>query len=302
MKRLGARSTAEEALQGVVLTGKSAIVTGGNSGLGVETCRVLALAGARVTLAVRDVQSGEAVAAALRAALPTNAGSLSVSELDLTNLPSIHRFLERHGKETLDLLINNAGVMATPLGVTSLGIETQLGTNHVGHFALTLGLLPALSLAPAARVVNLSSALHKRGRGARLLETLEQDPRYERRPYRPFSAYGDSKLANVLFAQALARRLPPNVLAFSLHPGVIPTPLSRSMGLAGVFIRAVGRVVMKTVQQGAATSIYAATAPELAESTGAYLADCEIATPSAQARDERLSEQVWVATERWVRA
>lgn len=302
MKQLGARSTAEEALQGVVLTGKSAIVTGGNSGLGVETCRVLALAGARVTLAVRDVQSGEAVAAALRAALPTNAGTLSVSELDLTNLPSIHRFLERHGKETLDLLINNAGVMATPLGVTSLGIETQLGTNHVGHFALTLGLLPALSLALAARVVNLSSALHKRGRGARLLETLEQDPRYERRPYRPFSAYGDSKLANVLFAQALARRLPPNVLAFSLHPGVIPTPLSRSMGLAGVFIRAVGRVVMKTVQQGAATSIYAATAPELAEATGAYLADCEIATPSAQARDERLSEQVWVATERWVRA
>ncbi len=302
MMKLGARSTAEEALRGTSLAGKTAIVTGANSGLGVETARVLALAGARVVLAVRNPAAGEAVAAQLRGALPATAGDLSVSELDLADLSSVRAFSGRHAQGPLDLLINNAGVMATPRGVTSQGHETQLGTNHVGHFALTLGLLPALVRSPAARVVTVSSALHRSGNITRLFETLEQDPRYERRKYTPFAAYGDAKLANVLFAKALVNRLPAHVLSFSLHPGVIATALTRSMGWQGAVFRAVGGLFMKSVPQGAATSVYAASAAELSSQSGAYLSDCAVATPSAAARDGEAAERLWLSTERIVKA
>jgi NAD(P)-dependent dehydrogenase (short-subunit alcohol dehydrogenase family) len=189
--------------------------------------------------------------------------------------------------------------MATPLGVTVQGIETQLGTNHVGHFVLTNGLLPALAKSPGARVVTVSSALHKRGRGARLLETLERDPRFEQRRYVPFDAYGDAKLANILFSKALARRAP-SVLSLSLHPGVIPTNLTRSMGFAGAAFRLLGAPFMKSVQQGAATTIYAATAPELERASGVYLSDCAIAEPSREAKDTELGERLWAATERFI--
>lgn len=268
-------------------------MTGANSGLGRETARVLLLAGARVVLAGRNLESMEITARELAQ------GGVEPPEpavLDLTDLDSVQRFVEVHRKAPLDLLVNNAGVMATPLGTTAQGLELQLGTNHLGHFALTLGLLQALAAAPAARVVTLSSELHERGEGARLLETLQSDPRYERRKYVPFAAYGDSKLANVLFAKALSRRIPGSVLSFSLHPGVIPTRLTRSLGVGGAVFRSIGGLFMKSVEQGAATSIYAATAPELQGQTGAYLKNVAIATPSAEAQDRELGERVWDAS------
>ncbi len=276
-------------------------MTGASSGLGVETTRVLSLAGANVLLAVRNRASGEAVAKELRAKLPPTAGALSVGELDLADLASLRPFVERHGLAPLDLLINNAGVMATPLGVTAQGFETQLGTNHLGHFALSVALLPALRASAAARVVTVSSSLHRSGKAARMFETLEHDPRYERRKYAPFDAYGDAKLANVLFAKALSRRLPPTVLSFSLHPGVIPTRLTRSMGALGAVFRSVGAVFMKSVEQGAATSIYAATAPELANESGAYLQDSGLAKASAEANDRELGERLWSVSDALVR-
>lgn len=297
MLALTRRSTAEQALRARSLRGKRALVTGATSGLGAETARVLALAGAHVVLAVRDVVAGAALAERLTSKLPGNAGALSVARLDLADLSSIRAFVEQLGAEPLDLLINNAGVMATPLSLTAQGIEMQLGTNHVGHFALTSGLLPALAKSASARVVTVSSALHKRGRGSRLLETLESDPSFERRRYLPFEAYGDAKLANVLFSKALARRVT-GLVSVSLHPGVIPTNLTRSLGFAGAAFRLLGSPFMKSVEQGAATTICGATAPELEAASGAYLSDCAIATPSREAADTELGERVWAATER----
>ena len=300
--RLGSRSTAEEALRGVSLAGKVAVVTGANSGIGTETARVLSLAGAEVVMGCRSVAAGHEVARTLRAALPSAAGSLEVQALDLADLTSVRAFADRFlsGQRPLDILVNNAGIMATPLGTTAQGSELQVGTNHLGHFLLTALLRPRLEAAPHARIVNVSSALHTRGRGERLLETLERDPGFARRKYVPFDAYGDSKLANVLFTKQLAKILPPSVRAFSLHPGVIITNLTRSMGRSGALFRAVGTLFAKTIPQGAATSVYAATSPDLDGSSGAYLADCEISSPSAAARDAVLAARLWNASERLV--
>lgn len=296
--RLGSRTTAQEALQGQSLSGKQAIVTGASSGLGIETTRVLALAGANVVMAVRNVEAGEEVAADLRAKLPAGSGTLEVQALDLSDLASVRRFTGAWGQRPLNLLINNAGVMATPESKTAQGFELQLGTNHIGHFALTTGLLPALERSKPSRIVVVSSGLHTRGKGDRILATLEGKPG----KYSPYGAYGDSKLANVLFAKALAKRLPTGVEVFSLHPGVIPTPLSRSMGGLGAVFRTVGKLFMKTVEQGAATSIFAATAPQLAGQSGAYLSDCRVAQPTAEANDAALIDRVWAQSEQAIRA
>jgi NAD(P)-dependent dehydrogenase (short-subunit alcohol dehydrogenase family) len=280
MTNLGKKTTAEEALRGASLAGKTAIVTGASSGIGIETARVLEKAGAHVIRAVRNVDKAQGA---------------NAMALDLTDLASVRAFAAafRATGKPLHLLVNNAGVMATPLGATAQGFELQLGTNHLGHFVLTRELLPLLQ-ASQGRVVNVSSQLHERGRADRLLATLEGDRRYEKRKYVPFDAYGDSKLANILFTRQLAKM---NVDAFCLHPGVIPTNLTRSMGIGGAIYRFIGQFFLKTVEQGAATSIYAATAPELAVKSGAYLSDCAIARPSDAARDAALAERVWALSE-----
>jgi WW domain-containing oxidoreductase len=299
---LGKKTTAEQALRGRDLRGKHAIVTGANSGLGTETARVLALGGANVTLAVRSIEAGEKVAQQLRAALPKDSGTLWVSKLDLADPASIRAFAASYlaAGTPLDLLINNAGIMATPPGVTSLGIEQQMGTNHLGHFLLTTLLMERLGKSAAPRVVTVSSGLHTRGKKQSVLATLEGDPKFANRKYVPFDAYGDSKLANILFTRALAKRLPSNAVAVSLHPGVIPTNLSRSLGFQGVLFRAIGQFFMKTVPQGAATTIYGATAPELEGHSGAYLSDCAVTDSTADGRDEALAEQVWALSTKWV--
>ena len=300
--RLGSRTTAEEALGGVSLAGKVAVVTGANSGIGTETARVLALAGAHVVMGCRSVAAGEEVAKTLRVSLPKGAGTLEVQTLDLADLASVRAFADRFlaQNRALQILVNNAGVMATPLAKTTQGSELQSGTNHVGHFLLTKLLRPRLEESASARIVNVSSSLHSRGKGARLLETLEGDPGYARRKYVPFDSYGDSKLANVLFTRQLAKVLPKSVEAFALHPGVIATNLTRSMGLAGAVFRTVGKLFMKSIPQGAATSVYAATSPNLAGKSGAYLADCTITSPSAAAQDDTLAARLWDVTEKVV--
>jgi NAD(P)-dependent dehydrogenase (short-subunit alcohol dehydrogenase family) len=300
--QFGRRTTAEEARRSVSLLGKVAVVTGAGAGLGTETARVLALAGAQVVLACRNVPAGEAVAARLRAALPPGAGLMQVMSLDLGDLASVRSFAgaieARYPK--LHLLVNNAGVMATPLGQTADGFELQLGTNHLGHFALTTLLLGRLTESAPARVVVLASDAHRRGTRENLLATLETDPGYQKRKYRPFVAYGDSKLANILFAKALARRLAgTGVTAFSLHPGVIPTGLSKHFGLAGKLYRALGGLFLKSIAQGAATTVFAATAPELTEAhSGIYLSDCNEAQPIRAALDPELAERVWTSSEK----
>jgi WW domain-containing oxidoreductase len=301
MSKLGSRSTAEQALQGQNLKGKKVIVTGANSGLGVETARVMALAGADVAMACRSIEAGEKVAAELRSTLPAGSGALSVGQLDLSDLKSVKQFAEWYKQQNtaLDLLLNNAGIMATPLGKTAQGFELQTGTNHIGHFYLTKLLLPLLEKSPAARIVNVSSKLHEQGKPDSLLATLGGDT-YQTRSYRPFPAYGDSKLANVLFTRALLKRVPSNVLVFSLHPGVIATNLSRSMGVLGSIYRSIGKLFLKTVPQGAATTVYAATAPELASRSGIYLADCKEETPLKVSLDADLAEKVWELSEKAV--
>ena len=286
---LGSKTTAEEALQGQSLAGKTAIVTGATSGIGTETARVLAKAGAAVVLAVRNVKAGEELAKSL-------GPNVEAMELELGDLVSVKRFTDAWlaSGRPLHLLINNAGIMATPKGETKQGFELQVGTNHVGHFALTTALLPVLEKSAPSRIVELSSEAHKMGKGARLLAALEKKPT----DYSPFGAYGDSKLGNVLFVKALAKRLPAGVEAFSLHPGVINTNLSRSMGVMGAIFRVVGGLFMKSIPQGAATSVYAATAPELKGQSGAYLADCKVAKTSAAGVDAELAEKVWAASEK----
>jgi NAD(P)-dependent dehydrogenase (short-subunit alcohol dehydrogenase family) len=299
---LGKHSTAVEALRGQRLDGLSAIVTGASSGLGVETARALAFAGANVVLACRSVASGQAVAATLRAELPKDAGPLEVAALDLADLDSVRVFVKSFlaSGRRLDLLINNAGVMARPLTLTAQGIESQLGINHLGHFALTTALLPALD--PKGRVVTVASSVHTRGNAKNVLETLTADPSFTTRRYSPYSAYDDSKLANVLFTRGLARRLAPGQSAHSIHPGVVGTNLARSMGLLGKVFVFFLKLFSKNPAQGAATSVFAGTAPELAGHSGTYLADCAIATCSPEGEDAELAERLWAASEQIVGA
>ncbi len=278
-RNLGFDTTAEQASEGADLSGKRALVTGASSGLGAETARVLALRGAAVTLAVRDVKTGEEIAASIREAVP--GADVEVRTLDLTSPDSIRAFAKGVAADhpAVHLLVNNAGVMACPLGRTEKGWEMQFGTNHMGHFLLTCLLAPQLEAGAPARVVNLSSAGH------RFSDVLWDDPNYETRAYDKWESYGQSKTANVLFSVELNRRLSgKGVEAFAVHPGGIMTNLGRHLEQADIeelMSRAPGGrgIKWKTVEQGAATSVWAATAPELAGKGGIYLEDCGIAVP-----------------------
>lgn len=298
MATFGAGTKAQEVIAGKRYDGKRAIVTGATSGLGIETARVLASAGMNVVMAVRDTKRGEKTAPELQAGLDKDAGVLTVAELDLADLASVRRFVDRTKAkgEAISYLMCNAGIMGVPQGKTPQGFELQVGTNHLGHFALVTGLLPLLQ-APA-RIVLVSSALHTRGKGERLIAALEK----KEQKYVPMDAYGDSKLANVLMAKALAPKLPKGVQVFALHPGVIATGLANNMGFLGsvymAFAKTIGRLFLKSIPQGTATSIYAATAPELASESGAYLADCRIVAPSRDGSDDSLADRVWALSER----
>jgi len=272
----GFDTTTGEVLEGIDLDGKLALVTGASGGLGAETARALASKGARVVITARDVAKGEGVARGIRAS--TGNDDVEVEDLELGSLASIRpfadRFLARH--DALQILVNNAGVMACPFGRTADGFELQFGTNHLGHFLMTGLIAPALLRGAPARVVSVSS------RGHRASPVVFDDVHFERRPYDKWSAYGQSKTANILLAVELERRLGSRgVHANAVHPGVILTDLARHMEPEDFELvrqrSPGGKMRLKSVEAGAATAVYAATAPELEGRGGLYLEDCGVA-------------------------
>lgn len=277
---LHAKSSASDVLDSMrpnlpdyCLRGATAVVTGGNSGIGLESVRTLVEAGCKVVLCSRSVAAGEA---ALESVGLAGNPSARVQKLDLADLRSVEAAASAIAgtDDDVSLLLNNAGVMATPRLETQQGFELQIGTNHLGHFALTRLLLPHLSA--DARVINVASSAHAMG------GVDPTDLNFATRKYKPWTAYGASKAANILFAKGLADRLASadsQVLSVSLHPGVIATPLWRHGNRLLTWL--LHKIIIdKDVSQGAATSIYAAFAPRDALPPGSYLADCAVATPN----------------------
>jgi NAD(P)-dependent dehydrogenase (short-subunit alcohol dehydrogenase family) len=274
MTRFGAQSTAAEVVAGVDLTGKRAIVTGAASGIGVETARALAGAGAEVTLAVRNTEVGRNVAVDIIAS--TGSEKVRVVMLDLADQASVTAFVAAwEGK--LDILVANAGIMATPEMRTAEGWELQFATNHLGHFALITGLHDALAQAGHARVVVLSSVGHVNG------EVLFDDLDFTHHPYEPWAAYSQSKTANILFAVEAARLWAADGIAVNaLNPGRIwGTGLSRYMDAPPASFDPKGGtgVSEKNIEQGAATSVLLAASPLVEGATGRYFEDCQEAEP-----------------------
>lgn len=272
-----AKSEPHELLAGIDLSGRTAIVTGGYSGIGLETTRALAAAGATVIVPVRDPAKAEENLSAIE-------GDISSATMDLANLDSVRAFASSvyDSIDALDLLINNAGIMACPLARVGPGWESQFGVNHMGHFALTRALLPLLEKADAPRVVALSSVAHKRN------GILWDDIQFENSEYRKWVAYAQAKSANALFANALSRRMQGfGGRAFSVHPGGIFTPLQRHLPQEeqvelgwlnpdGTIPPAVADI-FKTPAQGCTTSLWAATSPLLDAMPGVYCEDCDVA-------------------------
>lgn len=272
----GASSTAAEVIKGIDLTGKIVVVTGGYSGIGVETVRAFRSAGAKVIVPARDMAKAKAALAEMQDVL--------IEEMDLLKPASIDAFADRFLSQfdKLHILVNNAAVMAAPLARDERGYESQFATNHLGHFQLTCRLWPALVRAEGARVVALSSYGHRRA-GVDF-----HDPNFETREYDPWVAYGQSKTANSLFAVALdsiGQRQ--GVRAFAVHPGGIASNLIRHMSQAAIDASKIfdeaGKPIIdpennkKSPEQGAATSVWCATSPQLEGMGGVYCADCEIA-------------------------
>ncbi len=289
----GFHATASEVLAGVDLAGRRAVVTGGGSGIGIETARALAAAGAAVTLAVRRPEAAEAVAAELRAA--TGNPAVEVRPLDLADPASVRRFAA-DWPDPLHILVNNAGIMALPgLERTAQGWELQFATNFLGHFALTLGLRDALVAANGARVVCLSSSAHM------FAPVFFDDPHFDFIPYAPFVAYGQSKTACALMAVGITQRWRSDgILANAVNPGAIATSLQRHTG--GMQTPPERR---KTPAEGAATSALVAASPLLDGVGGRYFEDCAEAAPvsarptdfsggvAAYATDQDNAERLW---------
>ncbi len=281
-KLFGATSTTEDVLAAIDLHGKRILVTGVSAGLGVETARALVAHGAHVVGAARDLAKAEKATAQVSQEATTSGGGFELIELDLANLKSVRaaadRLLAKGG--SLDVVIANAGVMATPFGHTVDGFETQFGTNHLGHFVFVNRIAPLIRA--GGRLVNLSSAGH------RFANVDLNDPNFERTPYEPFVAYGRSKTANILFAVEFDRRHRGRGLrAAAVHPGGIQTELGRHMGAAQVekLIEQINKQLTdagkgpfqwKTIPQGAATSVWAAVVAPAEEVGGKYCENCHV--------------------------
>ena len=314
MSGFGRESTVDEVLDGIDLSGRVFVVTGSSSGLGEESARGLSARGARIVMAARDPVRNAEAAERIRASVP--GAELSLLELDLADLSSVARSAGRAADtlDRIDVLINNAGVMACGEGRTSDGFETQFGTNHLGHFALTLRLMPLLRRAESPRVVTLSSGGH------RIADVDLADPNFETTPYDPWVAYGRSKSANAHFAAELARRAGDPILSFSVHPGAIVTRLGRHLtpeltealmerarASAAQQGRGSGGMRFKSVEAGAATQVWAATSPDAVAHNGGYLADCGPTAPGPGDRgyepwidDAATAGRLWDLSERLV--
>ncbi|UWR08553.1 oxidoreductase [Ruegeria sp. B32] len=306
-----AKSTAAEVLADIDLTGKTAIVTGGYSGIGLETVRALADKGAAVIVPVRSEAKAQESLASVD-------GNVRTAPMDLADLGSVRRFAETVSSDlqNLDLLINNAGIMACPEARVGPGWESQFGICHMGHFALTKLLLPLLEQTPGARVVALSSTAHK------ICDVHWDDIQFEKTDYDKWQAYGQAKTANALFANALSRRLAETGgLAFSVHPGGIFTPLQRHLPKEEMIALGwlnedgepseLAKEGFKTPEQGASTTVWAATSPMLVGKPGVYCEDADIAAPTdpnsptaryfgvnAHACDDASAEKLWDISER----
>ncbi len=316
-----ATSTTDDVLSGVNLKGKRILVTGVSAGLGVETARALAAHGARVVGAARDLGKAEVATARVRDAAATAGGSFEMVALDLANLKSVRTCADAllARGEPFDVVIANAGVMATPFGHTADGFETQFGTNHLGHFVLVNRIAPLIRA--GGRLVNLSSAGH------RFANVDLEDPNFERTPYDPFVAYGRSKTANILFAVAFDQRhRARGIRAAAVHPGGIHTELGRHMdpSHAQSMVEQIDKQLAaegkppyqwKTIPQGAATSVWAAVVASPDDVGGRYCENCHVGRVVADntvisvvsegvrgyALDPQNAEALWNKSEQMVR-
>ncbi|GMI96501.1 hypothetical protein like AT2G37540 [Hibiscus trionum] len=293
----GSASTAEQVTQGIDGTNFTAIVTGGASGIGFETSRVLALRGVHVIIAARNMKAANE--AKEKILTHNKTARLDVLELDLCSLKSItsfaHNFIALN--LPLNILINNAGIMFCPFQLSQDGIEVQFATNHIGHFLLTNLLLDKMKNTAEAsgiqgRIVNLSSIAHRYTykKGIRFQKINDKNGYNDKR------AYGQSKLANILHANELARRLQEeglNITVNSVHPGLIMTPLFRYSAVLMKILKLFSFFMWKNVPQGAATTCYAVLHPRLNGVTGKYFADCNEMKPSSYARNESLARELW---------
>ncbi|MDJ0922372.1 MAG: oxidoreductase [Henriciella sp.] len=290
----GAKTPASEVVAGMDLSGKTAVVTGGYSGIGIEMVRALQGAGASVTVPARRPDVA-------KEALADVSDQVQVASMDLADIASVRKFAEEYvaGGAALHILINNAGIMACPEARVGPGWERQFGVNHLGHMALAQGLLPALQKAGQSRLVALSSTAHI------MSDVHWDDPHFNTHPYEKWSAYGQAKSANALFALGADRRWDQyGVTAFSVHPGGIFTPLQRH--LSNEEMVALGwmnpdgtipdqiRAMFKTPEQGASTATWAATSPQLEGRGGEYCENCDIAQLATE------DSQRWEHAREWI--
>ena len=284
----GKRSTAEDVTAGIDLSGKTALVTGCNSGLGQETLRVLALRGAHVIGAARTLEKAEQACSGVE-------GKTTPLAVELTDLPGIVAAAQQVADMgvALDMLILNAGIMQLPELQLVHGVERQFAVNHVGHFLLTMRLLDQVVAADAGRVVVVSSGAHRWAPKGIRFDNLDGSQDYD-----PREAYGVSKTANGLFSRELARRLAgTNATSNSLHPGVIPTNLARHLPERDYDM---SNPMFKTIPEGTATQCYVATSPDLAGVTGYYFDDCNPAVPNEHMQDDAMATKLWALTEQLV--
>ena len=285
MKIYGAETTTDEVLEGISLQGRHFMVTGASSGLGEETVRALSSAGAKVTMVARNSDKLDAAADRIRRSVPTT--DLQTGLVDLADLSSIRSYAEEYLQEAapIDVLINNAGVMACPFMTTKDGFEMQFGTNHLGHFLLTNLLMPAIRSGQNPRIINLSSAGHTHA------DVSLDDPNFEPSEYNAWESYGRSKSANIHFTREIVRRYGDVIRSFAVHPGVILTELGRHLtpelmeemvervkarSTSSAEAKETGGLPFKSMEAGAATQVWAATTDDLEENNGAYLGDCKV--------------------------
>ncbi|XP_061364470.1 short-chain dehydrogenase TIC 32, chloroplastic isoform X1 [Gastrolobium bilobum] len=290
-------STAEQVTHGVDGTGLTAIVTGASSGIGTETTRVLALRGVHVVMGVRNMIAAKDVRETILKEIPS--AKVDAMELDLSSTESVKKFASEFKSSglPLNILINNAGIMACPFKLSKDNIEMQFATNHLGHFLLTNLLLDTmkkttLESKKQGRIVIVSSEAHRFS----YPEGIRFDKINDQSSYNNWRAYGQSKLANILHANELTRRLKEDgvdITANSLHPGMIATNLFRHNNAMNGLVNVIGRLVLKNVQQGAATTCYVALHPQVKGISGKYFSDSNVAMTTSQGSDADLAKKLW---------
>jgi len=290
MTHFGADTTTDEVLEGHDLTGRHFMITGASSGLGEESSRALSQAGATITMLARNPEKLEMAKERIQTSVPT--ADLRIGVVDLADLASIRAYAENFLAEgaAIDVLINNAGIMACPLMKTQDGFEMQFGTNHIGHFLLTNLLMPAIKSGQNPRIINLSSAGHTHS------DVNLEDPNFDTTEYSAWESYGRSKSANIHFTRELVRRYGEEIQSFAVHPGVILTELGRHLTpelmeemaervkarpTSSTKAKETGGLPFKSMEAGAATQVWAATTHDLRNDNGAYLGDCQVGVEGA---------------------